>query len=324
MLLSIIIPVYNTSAYVTKCIESILSQPWTEKELIIVNDGSTDNSLSLLKEQYGSYHNIRILSQNNGGLSSARNTGLTSAKGELITFVDSDDFLAPNTYTVELENIFETEPHTAMVVFPYAMVDADQHILRQPPIGAAGLYSNTEYLQEQISTKNYSCCNKIFRRKNLQDLLFPVGKNIEDLYFMAELIPLLTQVRIIYQGMYYYLQNNTSITKSISPKMISDLCDAADRMEQLILKLEIRKKSYLIFLINTLMTGCRFLVLTTSPTWDERLKGYLQKIPWHFHDITLGWKKNCLFVFLKLFGIHYTVHLFRHYASGTAYKAMFS
>lgn len=96
MKLSIIIPVYNVERYLRQCLESCLSQdvPKSQYEVIIVNDGSPDNSQAIIDEYSSKYDNVRVLKKKNGGLSSARNAGLNIASGDYIWFVDSDDWVA--------------------------------------------------------------------------------------------------------------------------------------------------------------------------------------------------------------------------------------
>ena len=96
MMLSIIIPVYNVERYVEKCIRSCEMQDVTDFELVVVNDGSTDNSLSIVEQVSKEYENIAIITQKNQGLSAARNAGLQVARGEYVWFVDSDDWIEPN------------------------------------------------------------------------------------------------------------------------------------------------------------------------------------------------------------------------------------
>lgn len=93
--LSIIIPVYNVELYIEKCLQSCLSQdiPYDEYEIIVVNDGSPDGSLAIAESIAKTTTNMTIISQKNGGLSAARNTGMSVAKGEYIWFVDSDDWI---------------------------------------------------------------------------------------------------------------------------------------------------------------------------------------------------------------------------------------
>ena len=96
--LSLIIPMYNVELYIEKCLNSCINQDLSadEYEIIIVNDGSKDNSLSIAESIAQKHNNVRIITQTNGGLSSARNTGLINSRGEYIWFIDSDDWIEPN------------------------------------------------------------------------------------------------------------------------------------------------------------------------------------------------------------------------------------
>ena len=98
MKLSIIVPVYNVADYLAKCLDSLLAQdlPQNEYEIIVVNDGSTDNSVDIAQQYADKYANITLINQANQGLSGARNTGIKQAKGDYIQFVDSDDYLEDN------------------------------------------------------------------------------------------------------------------------------------------------------------------------------------------------------------------------------------
>ena len=97
-LLTVIIPVYNVEKYINKCLESIINQTYKNLEIILVDDGSTDNSSYLCDEWQKKDSRITVIHKKNGGLSDARNAGLQIAKGELITFVDSDDYVMLDTY----------------------------------------------------------------------------------------------------------------------------------------------------------------------------------------------------------------------------------
>ena len=97
-LVSVLIPVYNVEKYLERCLDSILKQTLTKIEIICVNDGSTDNSLSILKEYQKKDSRIIIVNKENGGLPSARNAGLDRAEGKYVGFVDSDDYIEPNMF----------------------------------------------------------------------------------------------------------------------------------------------------------------------------------------------------------------------------------
>ena len=104
---SIIVPVYKSENYLDICLDSLLNQTFNDFEIICVNDGSPDNCINILRQYAKLDNRIKIYSQKNQGLSSARNTGLKYASGEFITFVDSDDFLSPAALDIMYKNITE-------------------------------------------------------------------------------------------------------------------------------------------------------------------------------------------------------------------------
>lgn len=119
-LISIIIPVYNASAFISNTIDNLLAQE-VEKELLLVNDGSTDNSLNILNDYAQKYSCIKVLNQTNQGVSSARNHAIEVAQGEFLIFVDSDDLLEPGTLQKCL-NIYHANNDIDCVVFTYISV----------------------------------------------------------------------------------------------------------------------------------------------------------------------------------------------------------
>ena len=116
-LISIIIPVYNVEAYIAECIESVLNQSYRNLELILVDDGSQDNSAKICREYSLNDSRIKFLQKENGGASDARNLGLENAKGEYVTFLDSDDYWEGNGALVALVNIINTYPDTEVIFF---------------------------------------------------------------------------------------------------------------------------------------------------------------------------------------------------------------
>src|ERR1700744_1176722 len=125
-LVSIIIPLYNAGNYISETLQSALDQTWPNKEIIIVDDGSTDNSLAIAKSFESEF--VKVLSQENKGASAARNKGLSIAKGEYIQFLDADDLLSPNKIAAQLEKLNGSTIHVGIcdtVYFPDGSNPAD-------------------------------------------------------------------------------------------------------------------------------------------------------------------------------------------------------
>lgn len=107
-LISVIVPIYKVEAYLNRCVESIVRQTYTELEIILVDDGSPDGCPALCDEWAGKDKRIKVIHKSNGGLSDARNAGMRAAEGNYISFVDSDDWIAPEFYRLLLEAMRET------------------------------------------------------------------------------------------------------------------------------------------------------------------------------------------------------------------------
>ena len=174
-MLSIIVPIYNSEKYLGACINSILSQQYKDFELILVNDGSTDNSANICNNYAKQDSRIVVILKNNGGQSSARNAGIEISKGEYITFVDSDDAIEENTY---LNNILilESKPDVDIVQFPcikrYGSNNPELMYKNKLLIsGSEALYQ--AWLQKKVIS-NY-VWNKIFRRHVFQRTRFRTG-----------------------------------------------------------------------------------------------------------------------------------------------------
>lgn len=159
-LISVVLPIYNMEKYLGRCINSILNQSYKNIEIILVNDGSTDNTSSICKEYAQNNENIIAINQENGGPSKARNTGIDSANGEWIMFVDPDDYLSPNI----IEELFSNLEKDTDIICCSCIVD----------IGNRKLESN--FYNHNIVASNYKEKNEFF--KQLLDYTYSQKKNI--------------------------------------------------------------------------------------------------------------------------------------------------
>ena len=123
-LISIIVPIYNSENYIKKCLDSILAQTYSNLEVILIDDGSTDNSYNICKDYQKKDNRIVLLQQKNAGVSRARNHGLEVAKGEYIGFVDSDDYIEPEMYEILLNSIIESNSKIAICNYYYENEDS--------------------------------------------------------------------------------------------------------------------------------------------------------------------------------------------------------
>lgn len=225
-MLSVIIPVYNVEKYIYECIKSVVEQSIKEIEIIVVDDGSQDNSIKIVEKFIDK--RIKILKKDNGGLSSARNEGLKVATGEYVIFVDSDDYLKDNTVLEEMYRIAK-ESKSDIVVGNYVKkYDEKEEINKvDKTIYHFHTISGIEFLEESLYKKCYSATvwKNLFKTQFLIDnkLWFKEGIYHEDELFTPITFSKAKRVSIYPKEIYVYRQRQGSIMNSaIMDKRISD------------------------------------------------------------------------------------------------------
>lgn len=229
MLISVIIPVYNVEEYLHYAIESLEKQTYKNFEIILVNDGSTDNSGELCDEYSEKYSNVRVFHKENGGLSDARNFGVQKAKGEFITFLDPDDYL--EVYSLELLASIQE------------MQDCDIVSTRVKATELYNVYSNRSLTEEDIKNvivmnrdifleeafydkvATVSACGKLYR-KSILEIPFPKGKIYEDLYIISEHVGKANKIVYTPLQIYNYYKRQGSIVNSKFTSKQYDFFDA--------------------------------------------------------------------------------------------------
>ena len=215
MKLSIIVPVYNVEKYLIRCLESIANQMTEDYELILVDDGSTDGSGALC-DHFAQEHvelKIEVVHQANAGLSAARNRGMEIAQGEYITFVDSDDYVDPYTFEVNMEYMV-LHPEVDMLEYPIEVhaESSEAYVLNFP-----NETQRTDIFADWIRRKGYKhcyACNKIYLAKLWNGLEFPVGEYFEDVAVMPHIVRRCHNIHYSNRGCYRYVMQEGSITTS--------------------------------------------------------------------------------------------------------------
>ncbi len=227
-MISVIVPVYNVENYLSRCIDSILNQTYTDYELILVDDGSTDNSGKICDDYAEKKSNIKVIHQKNGGLSSARNTGTDNSKGSYITFIDSDD-LVSNTY---LETLFELlkkyDADISCCDFSF-FYDESEIVNEQNNILEKCLDGETA-LEEMLYGKMHgsSACAILMKRSIAETYKFPIGKFHEDDFVTFSYYGAAQKVALTSEKMYYYFQRAGSIMHRPFGQSALDQLEAAD------------------------------------------------------------------------------------------------
>ena len=212
-LISVIIPAYNVDRYLKKCVESVVHQTWKNIEIIIVDDGSTDNTGELCDELAKTYQNIIVIHQLNGGLSVARNTGLEHSKGEWIAFLDSDDWVEPDMYetlySIAVKNNICLSSCLSRNVgdelSPNRQGDDSIHILNYDDIIHGLLTGNI---------MRFEVWNKLWKRELIDDVRFIPGQVAEDVHFDRILFAKAGKIAHINKVMHNYLISRPGNTNS--------------------------------------------------------------------------------------------------------------
>lgn len=231
-LVSIVVPVYNVEHYLDKCIKSLMQQSYRNIEIILVNDGSTDNSLFICQKYKKNDKRIKIINKKNGGLSDARNYGIDKATGFYITFVDSDDWLDEDAIEIAVKYLKENNADISI----YGMsIDSDKKVMKVKKPKRKYVLDSEKALIYLNSFKeiDVSACNKLYKKSLFSKIRFPVGKLCEDMYTMYKLFDKAIVVTIPF-AKYHYYQRQNSITRNKSINM--DFIYAAEEQEMYISK----------------------------------------------------------------------------------------
>ena len=229
MLISVIIPVYNVEEYLHYAIESLEKQTYKNFEIILVNDGSTDDSGKLCDEYSEKYSNVRVFHKENGGLSDARNYGVKKANGEFITFLDPDDYL--ENYSLELLSEIQKRYGCDLVSTRVKSTEAhnnySEHVLVEKDFENTISMNNNVFLEEAFYDKvaTVSACGKLYR-KSILEISFPKGRIYEDLYIISEHVSKANKiVHTPIQIYNYYKRQGSIVNSKFTPKQY-DFFDA--------------------------------------------------------------------------------------------------
>ncbi len=206
-LISVIVPIYNVENYLNKCVASITGQTYSNIEVILVDDGSTDHSSAICDELKDKDQRIIVIHKENGGLSDARNAGLAVASGQWLSFVDSDDFLAPDT----LQCLFDAAVQNQCQISVCNMVRIYEDDRTEPFYCPSDQLLLLPDLQRFETLKQPSACNKLFCRTLFEGVCFPKGKYYEDTFIYHILAHRARNIVLTGHDGYFYLSRRDSI-----------------------------------------------------------------------------------------------------------------
>jgi len=231
--ITVIVPVYNVEHYLDKCLDSVIKQTYKNIEIIVVNDGSTDNSGKICQEYAKKDNRIVYIEKENGGLSDARNAGLDRLTGSYVTFVDSDDWIESDYVETLYKKITEYQADIAVGNYYsfnesegmfYFHISGDSYY--EKVYDNVSIFENLYESQEMKSFALISACGKLYKASLFDYIRFDKGKLGEDGYMNQKLYLLVQKVVYINQGLYAYRQRSGSITKTWTEKWMHALVDA--------------------------------------------------------------------------------------------------
>lgn len=232
--ISVIVPIYNCEQYLERCIESIRNQTFSNLEIILVNDGSTDASIEICRfyEQLDS--RVKVVDKTNGGAAEARNYGLRNATGKYIGFVDSDDYIDAEMYEVLYNNIMENHSVIASGIevnlYDENLECAEKESLfiektiQKEQLVKGLLYHNQKFLE--------GVCNKLFHKSLFENNEFPIGLTNEDVLVVSNIYMRIKEMHISSRAKYYYCHRDNSVTTSKFSEKTYDRVEISKRVNK--------------------------------------------------------------------------------------------
>lgn len=207
---SVIVPVYNVENYIQKCLETLANQTLKDIEIILVDDGSTDDCANIIKEYIKEHTNMQYYHKENGGLSDARNYGFKYANGKYVAFLDADDYVKENCYEKLYQKAKKEDSDMVECNFYW-----DYGKKQKKDIGV--YYSGK---QEMLEKARVVAWNKLYKREILKqaNIQFPKGLQYEDVAFFYQMIPFLKTISFEKEPLIYYVQRKNSIANTQNEK----------------------------------------------------------------------------------------------------------
>lgn len=303
-LFTLAIPVYNNEK-IGKCIDSILNQKFDDYEVIIINDGSTDETEKVIKSKIKNRNNVQLLNFKNGGLATARNRAIAAANGEYLWMIDSDDYIKENA--LELLHSYIKKYKYDIVFFDYLVVNEDEKKIKNSFIKLDAkemkkVTSKNSLLDAYMKRKVHSYAWGYVARKNLYDnIVYPDGQNYEDLKTSYKIFEKINKLGFIDERLYYYVQTSGSITHTVTKSNIEDFYNAGKEMCMNLKNYNDLEKKVEVFYVGILL-NCYYNMLKvdvkTSSKYKEELMEGLKKWKVNYFELLKSpyWKKFILVV----------------------------
>lgn len=235
--ISVIVPIYKVENYLEKCITSIINQTYKNLEIILVDDGSPDRCGDICDKFAKMDNRIKVIHKENGGLSSARNSGIDISTGDYISFIDSDDWISNDLYET-LITILNEENDIDIIEYKSKEVSEREINLKIYDTKSYEIFNNEGALKSHFNSKYFyiSACSKIYKKNLFDNIKFPIGKLAEDLHTTYKLFYKARKLAYIDYTGYYYYRRPDSIMGTSSPKLIIDVFEGNQQEHEFICK----------------------------------------------------------------------------------------
>ena len=216
-LISVIVPIFNAQEYLPICLMSLERQQYRNIEILLIDDGSTDHSVDICKKFCAKDNRFQYFYKTNGGLSTARNYGITNSNGKFICFIDSDDFCSKNFILTLYSSMLETK---ACIGVSSVVAIHGRKLIKSKAPDQKTVIDKYKFLSACLNLRSGSsyaatggfACNKMFARQLIHDQRFPVIKGAEDELFLSQLLPRLSTIVYVPEAIYFYRQSLNSLS----------------------------------------------------------------------------------------------------------------
>lgn len=228
-LISVIVPVYNTEKYLHRCLNSILQQSYDHLEIILVNDGSLDNSPNICDAYANQDSRVKVIHKPNGGLSDARNMGIKHANGEYLSFIDSDDYIDVGLYERFVEKLNDCKDNIDIYIFNVNKETKQGWVVGTTVHEAVYEKSKQKVLENTFVLRGVDAyaCNKIYKKDLFLNISFPLGKLYEDIFTIPKLIHFSHNSICIdnFLGYFYCLNESSIVNAKFSERQFDNITE---------------------------------------------------------------------------------------------------
>lgn len=308
-LVSVIVSIYNVEDYLNKCIDSIINQTYKNLEIILVDDGSLDNSPQICDEYSKKDNRIKVIHKQNGGLSDARNHGIEISTGKYLCFIDSDDYIDKQMIEKLYQNLKGNKSDISICNFYEAYQNGKLNYQHFPNEKLKVSGNNKFYnIYNDYGISTIIACGKIYKKELFNDIRYPIGRVHEDEVIVIDILEKTNIISYIDEPLYYYVQREKSITKTFNLKRL-DIIETHEKrikyfekLDKNLLKLEYF--SYIKGLTKIIIPGLKQINENDKLRYyKKRKKQLIQSLKNNFNNT----KKEQMEIFIiEYFSILYT------------------